>query len=134
MIYNNGTQIVQGPGYVAIRYEMIHETKIIPLDGSPHPGKNIKSYMGDSRGHWEGNTLVIETTNFLGDKNGIGLNGGGTPHSADMVLTEKWTRVAPDMMDYDSHHQRSGNLDCAVDHPDASAAEPGVPAVRVRLP
>jgi hypothetical protein len=102
VIYNNGTQIVQGPGYVAIRYEMIHETKIIPLDGSPHPGKNIKSYMGDSRGHWEGNTLVIETTNFLGGKNGIGLNGGGTPHSADMVLTEKWTRVAPDKMDYEA--------------------------------
>ena len=100
VIYNNGTQIVQGPGYVAIRYEMIHETKIIPLDGRPHPSSNVKSYMGDARGHWEGNTLVIETTNFLGDKNGIGLNGGGTPHSSDMVLTEKWTRTAPDMMEY----------------------------------
>ena len=100
VIYNNGTQIIQGPGYVAIRYEMIHETKIIPLDGRPHPGKNIKSYMGDSRGHWEGDTLVIETTNFLGDKNGIGPNGGGTPHSADMVLTEKWTRLGPDRMEY----------------------------------
>jgi len=100
VIYNNGNQIIQGPGYVAIRYEMIHETKIIPLDGRPHPGSNVKSYMGDARGHWEDNTLVIETTNFLGDKNGIGLNGGGTPHSADMVLTEKWTRVAPDTMEY----------------------------------
>jgi hypothetical protein len=100
VIYNNGTQIVQGPGYVAIRYEMIHETKIIPLDGRPHPSPNVKSYMGDARGHWEGNTLVIETTNFLGDKNGIGLNGGGTPHSPDMVLTEKWTRTAPDMIEY----------------------------------
>jgi len=100
VIYNNGTQIVQGPGYVAIRYEMIHETRIIPLDGRPHAGTRIKSYMGDARGHWEGNTLVIQTTNFLGDKNGIGLNGGGTPHSADMVLTERWTRVAPDMMEY----------------------------------
>jgi hypothetical protein len=100
VIYNNGTQIMQAPGLVAIRYEMIHETRIIPLDGSPHVGKNIRSYMGDARGHWEGNTLVIETTNFLGDKNGIGPNGGGTPHSANMVLIERWTRVAPDMMDY----------------------------------
>jgi hypothetical protein len=49
VIYNNGTQIVQAPGFVAIRYEMIHETKIIPLDGSSHPGSNVKSYMGDSR-------------------------------------------------------------------------------------
>jgi hypothetical protein len=62
--YGNSFQIVQGPGFVAIRYEMIHETRVIPLDGRPHPGKAIHLDMGDPRGHWEGSTLVVETTNF----------------------------------------------------------------------
>src|SRR5262245_25203809 len=60
-IYNFGNQIVQAPGYVVIRNEMIHEARIIPLDGRPHVGSGIRSYMGDPRGHWEGNTLVVET-------------------------------------------------------------------------
>jgi hypothetical protein len=64
-IYGNSYDITQGPGYVAIRYEMIHETRIIPLDGRPHAPSTIKTYMGDARGHWEGDTLVVETTNYL---------------------------------------------------------------------
>src|SRR5262245_17948179 len=64
-IYGNSYQIHQGPGFVAIRYEMIHETRIIPLDGSQHVGGKIKTYMGDARGHWDGSTLVVETTNFM---------------------------------------------------------------------
>jgi hypothetical protein len=64
-IYGNSYQIHQGPGFVAIRYEMIHETRIIPLDGRPHVGAGIRTYMGDARGRWDGNTLVVETTNFL---------------------------------------------------------------------
>src|SRR5437867_4395521 len=63
-IYGNSYQIVQGPGYIAIRYEMVHETRIIPLDGRSHISSSIPEYMGDSRGKWEGNTLVVETTNF----------------------------------------------------------------------
>jgi hypothetical protein len=63
-IYGNSYQIVQAPGYVAIRYEMIHETRIIPLDGRPHLTPNLQTLMGDPRGHWEGSTLVVETTNF----------------------------------------------------------------------
>ena len=63
-IYGNSYQIVQGPGFVAIRYEMIHETRIVPLDGRPHLSSNIRTFMGDARGHFEGKTLVIETTNF----------------------------------------------------------------------
>ena len=66
-VYGNSYQIVQGPGYVAIRYEMIHDTRVIRLDGQPrqlHPGKGIRLDMGDARGHWEGSTLVVETTNF----------------------------------------------------------------------
>jgi hypothetical protein len=62
--YNNNLQIVQGQGTVAIIYEMIHEARIIPLDGRPHVGGSIGQWFGDSRGHWEGDTLVIETTNF----------------------------------------------------------------------
>lgn len=100
VIYNNGMQIVQQQGYVAIRYEMIHETRIIPLDGRPHAGSNIRSYMGDARGHWEGATLVVETTNFLGDKNGIGGNGGGTPHSDALRLVERFTRTDPTTLRY----------------------------------
>jgi hypothetical protein len=63
-IYGNAYQIVQGPGYVAIRYEMIHEARVIPLDGRSHVGKSIGLDMGDARGHWDGDTLVVETTNF----------------------------------------------------------------------
>src|SRR5215204_6134 len=63
-IYGNAYDITQGPGFVAIRYEMIHETRIIPLDDSARPGKNITSYMGSARGHWQGNTLVVITKNF----------------------------------------------------------------------
>ena len=63
-VYGNSYQIVQGPGFVAIRYEMIHETRVIPLDGRPHAGAGIRLDMGDARGRWEGNTLVVETTNF----------------------------------------------------------------------
>ena len=63
-IYGNAYEIIQGPGWVGIRYEMIHETRIIPLDGRPHPGRDIRLDMGDARGHFEGDTLVVETTNF----------------------------------------------------------------------
>lgn len=64
-IYGNSYDITQAPGYVAIRYEMVHETRVIPLDGRPRLSPEIKSYMGDARGWWEGDTLVVETTNFL---------------------------------------------------------------------
>jgi hypothetical protein len=63
-IYGDSYQVIQGPGWVAVRYEMIHETRVIPLDGRPHPGRTIQLDMGDARGHWEGDTLVVETTNF----------------------------------------------------------------------
>src|SRR5581483_9297726 len=59
--YNSNLQIVQGPGYVALEAEMIHDVRIIPTDGRPHLTKNIRQWMGDSRGHWEGDTLVIDT-------------------------------------------------------------------------
>ena len=62
--YNSTLQIVQGQGYVAILQEMIHDTRVIPTDGRPHAPSEIKQWMGDSRGHWEGDTLVVETVNY----------------------------------------------------------------------
>jgi hypothetical protein len=64
MIYGNAYDITQSPGYVVIRYEMIHEARVIPVNNSPHLPATMKNYMGDSRGRWEGNTLVVESTNF----------------------------------------------------------------------
>ncbi len=99
VIYGNGLRITQNPGAVAISYEMIHDTRIIPLDGRAHLDSDIKQYMGNSRGHFEGDTLVVETTNFT-DKTSIGPNGNGTRHSDAMKLTERFKRVDPDMIEY----------------------------------
>ena len=84
--YNNNTQIVQGPGYVAINIEMGHEVRIIPLDGRPHLADNIRQWKGDSRGHWEGDTLVVETTNL---SNKSPFRGS----SENMKLTERFRRL-----------------------------------------
>jgi hypothetical protein len=83
---NNFLQIVQGPGYVAILQEMMHEARLIPLDGRPHSDSRIRGYMGDSRGRWEGNTLVIDTTNFTGNSNFYGAD-------ENLHLTERLTRT-----------------------------------------
>jgi hypothetical protein len=91
-IYGNGTKIVQAPGYVVIQNEMIHETRVVPLDGRPHVGAGVREWMGDSRGHFEGDTLVIETTN-LNERTGIGGFGNGAVQSADLKLVERLTRV-----------------------------------------
>jgi hypothetical protein len=99
VIYGNGMRIAQNPNAIAISYEMIHDTRIIPLDGRPHLDAGIRQYMGDARGHFEGDTLVVETTNFT-DKTSIGANGNGTRHSEAMKLTERFRRVDPDMIEY----------------------------------
>jgi hypothetical protein len=97
VIYGNGSEIVQARGLVAIRYEMIHEVRIIPIDPAnapkPHAPAAERTYMGDPRGHWEGNTLVVETTNFLSGHLGIGGNGGGVPYSDDLRLVERFRRI-----------------------------------------
>jgi hypothetical protein len=100
VIYNNGNQIVQAPGYVAIVNEMIHETRVVPLDGRPHVSPDIKMWLGDSRGRFEGDTLVVETTN-LTDRTAIGVNGGGVRHSAAIKVTERFTRIDADTIDYE---------------------------------
>jgi len=97
-LYNFGNQIVQGPGYVVIRSEMIHESRVIPLDGRPHVGQGVRTYIGDSRGHWEGNTLVVETTNFNGK---IGIGGSG-PTTDALTIVERFKRIAPDELTYDA--------------------------------
>jgi hypothetical protein len=98
VIYNNGNEIVQGPGWVVLRNEMIHEARVVPLDGRPHPGPAIKLWMGDSRGHWEGDdTLVVETTNFDPRTAGVGGNGNGRISDA-LTITERITRVSPDLL------------------------------------
>jgi len=100
--YSNGTQIVQAPGFVTILHEKVHEARIIPLDNRPHLGKSIQSYLGDSRGHWEGNTLVVETTNFLDDTTSIGRNGGNAVATSDALrLVERFTRADPDTINYE---------------------------------
>jgi hypothetical protein len=92
VIYGNGTSIHQAPGFVVIRNEMIHEARVIPLNAGPRIGKSIHMYMGDSRGHWEGDTLVVESTNFT-DRTGIGGNGNGSIHSEELRLVERFRRV-----------------------------------------
>jgi hypothetical protein len=99
VIYGNSFQIVQAPGYVAIRYEMIHETRVIAMDGRPHVAPKLRTYMGDARGHWEGNTLVVETTNFT-DKTAIGVNGNGTFNSEALRLVERFTPVGPNSVEW----------------------------------
>jgi len=99
--YNMGTEIFQIPGYVIIRNEMIHETRSVPLDGRPHVSSKIRQYMGDSRGHWDGNTLVIETTNFNA-KVGLTMNGNGNLTSQDFKLTERLTRTAETTLQYEA--------------------------------
>ena len=101
VVYGNGARILQTPDSVVISYEMVHDTRIIPLDGRPHLGSNIRQYMGDSRGRWEGATLVVESTNFT-DRTSIGANGNGTRHSEAMRIVERFTRVDPEMIDYEA--------------------------------
>jgi len=93
-LYNNNYQIVQAPGYVMILIEMIHDVRMIPLDGRPHPPQNVRQWMGSSRGRWEGETLVIETANFNGKSPFRGS-------SENMRLTERFTRVDEDTMLYE---------------------------------
>jgi hypothetical protein len=91
--YNNNVQILQAPGYVTITHEMMHDTRIVPLDQRPHLSPRIRSYMGDSRGRWEGNTLVVDVTNFHPKTNYRGSR--DTLH-----LIERYTRIGVDRLEY----------------------------------
>jgi hypothetical protein len=91
--YNNNYQIVQTRDFVAISNEQIHDVRMIPLDGRPHAPSNVRQWLGDSSGHWEGDTLVVDTTNFT---NKTAFRGS----SENMHLTERFTRAAPDTLLY----------------------------------
>ena len=97
--YNNNIQLFQTPGYVAILNEQIHDVRVIPLDRRPHLGPQIRQWMGDSRGHWDGETLVVETTNFNGKHEQVGrptLSSG-----EHLSLIERFTRVDAETLLYE---------------------------------
>jgi hypothetical protein len=91
--YGNLFRILQTPGYVVLTHEMIHETRVIPVDGRPHISQGIRQYLGDPRGHWEGNTLVVEVTNFSSKTDFRGSH-------ETLRLIERFTRVGPDAINY----------------------------------
>ena len=94
VMYGNNYQIIQTPGYVVITYEIVHETRVIPLDGRPHVGRAVRTHMGDPRGRWDGNTLVVETTNFTSASAYRNAN----PDTLRVI--ERFTRVSPDRIEW----------------------------------
>ena len=93
--YNNNVQLFQTPDHVAIMTEMIHDARIVPLDGRPHLQSDIRQWVGDPRGYWDGDTLVVESTNFLRETM--------FPNSTEnMHLVERFTRVSEDTLLYEA--------------------------------
>jgi len=92
--YGNSYEIVQAPGIVAIRYEMVHEARVIPVDARPHTSGALRMDMGDGRGHWEGDTLVVETTNFKGRS----VYRNANPDT--LKLVEKFTRTSANNVEW----------------------------------
>ena len=102
--YNNAFQIMQTPGFVVMVFEMIHETRIIPIDGRPRLGAAIKQWNGEPRGHWEGETLVVESTNY-NNKGSIATSAAtgrmrGIPQSESMRVVERFTRTGEKSIGY----------------------------------
>jgi len=102
-MYNSGIEIMQAPGYVVIRLELVHETRVVPVDGRPHLDPEIVQWLGESRGRFEGDTLVIETRNFNGETPLliVGPNAKPLPTSREMRIVERLTRVTHDTIDYE---------------------------------
>ena len=100
--YNTYYQIIQTPGYVVFLHEMIHDARIIPLDGAPHVDDAIRQWHGDARGRWEGDTLVVETTNFSPKSDSPAALYQRTRGSAERLrLVERFTRVGPDTLEHE---------------------------------
>jgi len=104
--YNNGIRIFQSPGYVVIQLEMAHEARIIPTIGMPPLDDSIQTWLGESRGHWEGNTLVVETTNFNGLTQKTSAGNPGSPRplqptTPNQRIIERFTRVADDEIEFE---------------------------------
>jgi hypothetical protein len=102
-MYNSGIEVMQAPGYVIIRMEIVHETRVIPVDGRPALGPRIRNWLGESRGHWEGDTLVIETTNFNASSPMliVGPRSTPIPTSEQLRIVERLTPVGPDAIEYE---------------------------------
>jgi hypothetical protein len=102
-MYNSGIEIMQAPGYVVIRLELVHETRIVPVDGRPALASEIVQWLGESRGRFEGDTLVIETTNFNGESPMLIVGPGGKPlpTSRELRIVERLRRTAADAIDYE---------------------------------
>ena len=98
--YGNGNTILQTPDAFVVAYEMIHDTRIIPVDGRSHLTPGVRQYLGDARGRWQGDTLIVETAN-LTDRTSIGPNGNGLLHSESMRLVEHLTLIADGVLLYD---------------------------------
>ena len=114
VMYGNNYQIIQSPGLIVITYEIIHEARVIPLDGRPHLGANVRAHMGDARGRWEGNSLVVETTNFTS------ASAYRNANADTFRVIERFTRVAAGSHRMDRHPRRSEDVDQAVDDRDAA--------------
>ena len=127
--YNHNYQIFQAPGYVVILVEMIHDARVIPLDGRPHADPRIRQWLGDSRGRWEGDTLVVETTNFT-PVTGRALTVFGANETTRLV--ERFTRIDDETIDYQFTGDRSHGVHDAVDRVD-SHDESRRAALRVRV-
>jgi hypothetical protein len=103
--YNHNYQIVQARGYLVLVVEMIHDARVIPLDGRPHIPQTIHQWLGDSRGHWDGDTLVVDTTNFSRKSSqytgGVGDSSTSYEGASDSLhLIERFTRIDADTIDY----------------------------------
>ncbi len=99
--YNNNVQIFQAPGYVVLAVEMIHDVRIVPVDGRPHLPDHMRQWLGDSRGHWEGDTLVVETTNFTNKIGSFSTTSVSWGTGGNLRLTERFTRVDAETMQYE---------------------------------
>jgi hypothetical protein len=98
--YKHGIQVLQVPGYVVIHYEYFHDTRIVPLDNRAHLDKSIQQWNGDPRGHWEGNTLIVESTNF-NDQQEMLVRGTPGLGQGNLRLIERLTRLSPDLLNYE---------------------------------
>ena len=103
-VYNNGKLILQPPGYVVIQSEMVHRVRVIPIDGRPHIDDGVQLWEGDPRGHWEGNTLVVESTNFRNVRSMRGASAGiRSRQTAQQRLVERFHFVGPETIRYSIH-------------------------------
>jgi hypothetical protein len=102
-MYNSGIEIMQAPGYVVIRLELVHETRVVPVDGRPPLAPEIVQWLGESRGRFEGDTLVVETRNFNGETPMLIVGPGAKPlpTSREMLIVERFTRTGADTIDYE---------------------------------